>query len=780
MSVSIDPSSERLRAALPELTATLQLPGLHRPVTIWRDGWGISHVQAETRHDTFFGQGFAQAQDRLWQMEYDRRRATGRWAEVVGPGALVMDAFARRARLAASAQADYAVMNTETRAVFDAYAAGVNAFINSTDTLPIEYAITGIEPEPWKPWHSCAVYKIRHILMGTWQSKLFRARVLKHLGPELIHKLRSETLGEQTLVVPSEAGYRGAMSGLADLDAGLDAISRLPAFDGGSNNWAVHGSRTASGKPIVAGDPHRGLDVPNVYYQNHLRSDEFDVAGLSFVGVPGFPHFGHNQRVAWCVTHANADYQDLYVERFNPENPAEYEFEGRWLPAERRKETIQVKDGEPVELEITITRHGPVVIGDPASGHALSLRYTAICQPNHGFGCLLPMLTVRSVDELDAVMRDWVDPCNNYVMADVQGTVGYLTRGQIPVRAAANGWLPVPGWSRTYDWKGVIPFEELPRLRDPEAGFVVTANNRITGQDYPHYINVDFSPPSRAQRIVSRLQELEPAEAAQMRIAHGDRVSIPSRLFIERLAGYQETNPVEHEALALLNEWDGALEADSPAASVYIVTRDQLTRRIAGQPRFQALWTNPFAADEPPASTPAAFVWWVLPGLLRENDTSLLPEGEDWETAAGRAFREAVAWLRDEFGDDPADWQWGRLHRTNPTHPLALVRPELAELLNPPAVSIGGDGDTPQATHLSPGAGYTVTSSAVARYIFDLADWNESRWIVPLGSSGHPGSPHYADQAELWSRIEDVPMLYDWEAIQREAETVQTLEPFCA
>ena len=766
-----------LEAALPDLESDIEAGGLEGAVDVWRDQFGIPHINATTTHDAFFTQGFVHAQDRLWQMDFDRRRGTGRWSEVVGRSGLLFDRFARRVGITESARSDYDSFNDETRALLDAYAAGVNAFINTTGALPAEYAITGISPEPWEPWHSCAIFKVRHILMGTGMAKLLRARMLAGVSPDMALRMRAEAYDGEVMIVPPGAQYTGMIRDLAELDPGKDAISRLAELDSGSNNWVVHGSRTASGKPLVAGDPHRALDVPNVYYQNHLACPEFDVIGFSFCGVPGFPHFGHNGQVAWGITHAVADYQDLYVEHFHPNRPYQYEYQREWIDADHHTEQIAVNGEDPVDVEIVKTRNGNVVFGDPAAGPAISFRYSALVDPNPGFHCLLPMLRAANVDEFDEAMRDWVDPCNNLVMGDVHGNIGYLTRGRLPVRSRANGWLPVPGWNGQHDWTGDVPFEELPRVRNPETGWIATANNRIVGDDYPHYIALDYAPNSRAIRISTRLEDMTGATVDDMAGIHADRVSLPSKLFIDRLSNAAAEAGRSDDTIGLLTRWDGGMERESAEAAIYIALRNNLTKLVAGLPEFAALKTNPFAAEEPPLIGPLGLLYWMVPQFLREDDTSVLPPDGNWNDLVLRAYDAAIDELTDLMGDDRSSWSWQGVHRTAPVHPLALVNSDLAGALNPPSVTIGGDSDTPQAAGIFPGVSYAVAGTSVARYIFDTGDWENSRWIVPLGSSGHPASPHYADQAERWSNVEYIPMIYAWPSIESAAETHQRLTP---
>src|SRR5262245_5663894 len=376
----------RLRLGWPDVTRPIRVPGLAASADIWRDPEGIPHVRAASAGDAFVAQGFVHAQDRLWHMEYDRRRAAGRWAEYVGAPGVADDVLMRRLGLAASARADYDVLNGETRTMLDAYAAGVNAFIETAvagGALPLEFQLLEARPEPWSAWESLAVFKVRHAMMGTWQLKAWRARLVRHLGLEAAARLCPGTPANPVLIVPPGVAADGpGLDMPGDLAQDPVVPASLVAWETGSNHWAVSGHRTASGKPLVAGDPHRPLDVPNVYYQNHLACPEFDAIGFSFPGVPGFPHFGHTQSVAWCVTHAQVDYQDLYVERFHPEDTRRYEYRGAWHAAATSQELIGVRNGEPVPIDVTVTRHGPIVLGDPRHGQAVAIRYTGTAAPN--------------------------------------------------------------------------------------------------------------------------------------------------------------------------------------------------------------------------------------------------------------------------------------------------------------------------------------------------------------------------------------------------------------
>lgn len=791
--VAVMAAFSRVGSLGPVRREVVRIDGLDDDVVILRDEWGIPHVRAATTHDAFFGQGFAQAADRLGQMEYDRRRAYGRWAAVAGPSAVAFDAFTRRVGLRDAARREYDALSSAGRAVLDAYAAGVNAYLGLGRDLPTDLRLAGIQPQPWAPWDCNAVFLVRHVVFANWQKKLWRARVWAALGREAAVRLEADDRPVPLIVPPGDTGppltldpawfapvamavdaLLGADPGVfgtvavtgpgAESDRARDGASASRpggvasgGEPGGSNAWAISGTRTASGMPLVAGDPHRQVESPGVYVQNHLACPEFDAVGLAFVGVPGLPHFGHNRAVAWCVTNAYGDYQDLYVERF----PG-----GR---SPDRVETIDVRDAAAVSVECFETPHGPVVFGDPATGAAIAMQSTALVAPSSGLEVLAPMLTATSIDGLCDVMRDWVDPVNNLVCADVDGAIGYHTVGRIPIRPAANAAGPVPGWTTDHDWHGTIPFDDLPATRDPTAGMIVTANQRIVGPEFPFHLSDGCSRPDRAERITALLLALGQASVDDMARIHGDVASLRAPLWIERSQDLTPGDEHEREALEAVAAWDGRLDADSTGAAVVMALRDATCRHLVDGPAFATL-RGP-ARDEPPGAfvTPALRLWPALSALLAADDETFLAPGETWREVLQGALTTAVALLRARLGDDVAAWRWGALHKSAPRHPLSALHPEWADRLDPPAVEAAGEWDTVFAAAHAAGVSFAVTGASVARYVFDLADWDESRWIVPCGASGEPASAHFADQRDAWAAAALIPMRYDWAAIEANA-----------
>ena len=764
-----------LKSAIPSLTGSVQLRGLQGTVKVFRDRYGIPHIKAESELDAFFAQGFVTAQDRLWHMEYDRRRGSGRWAEAVGESAVAQDKMMRRFRLEASAKADYQVMDPHTKDVFDAYAAGVNAFITSGDALPVEYRITRLEPEPWQPWDGLTAYKVRHISMGVFESKVWRARMVREVGPEAAGKLFPGFEPGYLMILPPGSTSPGPLDeGLKELAEGAAGLNHLNEMDSGSNSWVLSGAETATGKPILAGDTPRALDTPSAYYQNQVACPEFDVVGLSFPGVPGFPHFGHNGRVSWSVTHTAADYQDLYVERFQD---GKYLYKDRWLDAETHDETIKVRDGTDVHTKVTVTQHGPVIAGYPDQGSGLAFKYTATERASTWPEILWRMLRVENSKELVDSMSGWVDPCNNLLFADIHGNMGYLCRGRIPIRSRVNGWLPVPGWMGEHEWEGDIPFDELPVSINPPEGYIATANNRPVGDDYPHYIAIDFTPEFRVRLVTEGLKSLHRPTAEDMEQVHAQRVSIPALAYLGVVKQIDPKDAAIKAAKHLLLDWNGEMNANQVQPTIYSAMRDAMLKEVLETNLTEKLAYDAWHPADRGLGSFSNRLKARLVAMIEQDDRSLLPEGDTWPTAVARALSKAVATLSERLGGDMGQWQWERVHQARPKHNLSAAFPELAELLDPPAIPSSGDGDTPLQGGYSPANPATVTSLSVARYSYDPSDWENSLWVVPLGSSGHPGSPHYADQSETWRQVKMIPMGYDWGRIEASCETKQTLEP---
>ncbi len=717
----------------------LRIAGLDGPIEVLRDGLGVPHCQAVSEHDAFFAQGFVHAADRLWQMDYDRRRAVGRSAEILGPSAVAADTLYRRLDLAGSARRDLAGLSVAARDMLIAYTAGVNALLatagdgpgTASSALPPEFAVTGLPPQPWEPWHSLLVYRVRHVTMGSASHKLWRAVVGEALGPGAARMMVTAGAGGQISCVPPGARCDGPVPSWVGLD------------DGGSNNWALAGRRTASGLPLLAGDPHRPLEMPNVYIQGHVACPEWDVLGLAIPGVPGFPHFGHNDRVAWCITHAMADDQDVYQ---SAEHGGLREVGSEGQPDEPpRAELIDVRGGTPVRIDVRTSSRGPLITDE------LALAWTATATLNTGFDAFPAMLRVRTVGDLFETMRPWVEPANNLLAADRDGSIGYLTRGRIPVRSRFEAaWAPVPAGDASYGWRGFVAFADMPRLQDPEGGFLFSANNRILAADDAPYLSLDMAAPWRAERIVDSISSMSGATVDDMAALHRDVLSLPARRIARLLSDW-----------APLAGWDGQLTAHSTAAAAYSLLRRELALLVLERSGLAAFVEHPWNRLLPGLRAESV-VWRVAGDHLEAGDESLLG-GWSWQRTLTEAVRRAEA----AWGGEP----WGDLHATGQRHPLRHAE------FDPPSVPYGGDMDTVQASSYVPVEGLRTVSGSVARYAFDLADWDRSAWVVPLGAAGDAASPHATDQQDAWRTGRLLPAPYSPRAVRAAARDRLTLLP---
>ncbi|HEY3902313.1 MAG TPA: penicillin acylase family protein [Streptosporangiaceae bacterium] len=743
---------------------------VERPVRLYRDEWGIPHIRARSTSDAFVGQGYAHAMDRFWQMDVSRKQMEGRWAQWVGPAGLPADRLARRLRAAAASIRDYEALGPEAKAMTDAYTAGVNAWLR-THQPPVEYDLLGVTPEPWEPWHCVASMRQRGYLMGSVWFKLWRAAALPVVGAENVARLRYDDDGSDRLCIPPGADAARWVASLNDLQEPIKALNLLASSadtDGGSNNWAIAPSRTTTGRPLLAGDPHRVFELPGMYAQLHLACDEFDAIGFTIPGVPAFPHFGHNANVAWSVTHAFADIHDLYVEQFDRADPSRYRHNGDWQKATTTTENIGVAGAQTASVDITETIHGPVIAGDPAQGSALTLKSVQFFDLDRSLDCLLPMLRADSVDSLFRAVRDWGVIDHNLVAADTGGHIGHLVRAKIPRRPAVNGWLPVPGWTGDYEWDGMIAAEQMPRADDPARGYLVTANNRVvtTVPDTGDYFCTDAHPPHRAKRIEELISQLPLASPQDMAQIHRDDLSAPAQLFQAALAPVTPGSAQAGAVKAALLAWDGRLSPDSAAATSYSRLRWALARIVAGRSGLAGT-ANDELMRLPGSASAASKLWWVLPALLRSGDLSL---------TGGSTWAELLAEALDAVATAPAGVPWHQEHTAALAHPLTRALPAAPATLSPDGAGIGGDNDTVWATGCYAEAGLAAVYGAVARYVFDVGDWDNSTWIVVGGASGDPASPHYVDQHQAWARCELIPMRYSWDLITA-ADPQLTLQP---
>ncbi|MET9800044.1 penicillin acylase family protein [Streptomyces sp. NPDC006368] len=680
-------------------------------IEVYRDTWGIPHLRAADAHELAHAQGRTTALDRAWQLEVERHRAQGTTAAFLGADALDWDLFARRARLADTARRCYDALDEPTRTWVGAYVDGVNAGLARGARRAPEFAATGLTAGRWEPWTPLAVWLSTHILFAGFPTKLWRDQVARRLGEDAVELFATDG----------------------------------PATSG-SNGWLVTADRTATGAALIAGDPHRFIEAPGVYQQIRLACPEFDVVGLAVPGVPGLAHFGHTGAVAWAITNAMADYQDLYRERLRRTGDGAVEALGPdgWAPAHVHTETVEVKDAAPVEVEVVETERGPVIIPEGEEG-PISLRYPPRVTRELGFAALPAMLAARTVGDVDRAFDRWIEPVNVVQAADTRGGTLHRVAGYVPLRHRDNRLRVVPGWEPGHEWRG----HHDPMPRETVDGVAVMANAR--GLATP--LGVEFAPPHRAQRITRLLDASKSWTAPDMAAVHMDTHLASARPLLALVAALPDLEPAARELRDRLLCWNRRMAADSTDAAAFAAVRSAVVRRLARHPALAVL-------AEPPAH-PALFQPWLalVPRVAYALET-LLTAGP--VPAADRLA--AVRAALHEVAAGHTDRPWGDTHRLAP---WAALPDSLDDDDRP---GLGGDHDCVLSTSSVPGLTDRAARGPAARYVWDLARREDSLWAVPFGASGVPGDPHRRDQLPLWLRGGLAPVITDWNQLTKEHE----------
>jgi len=791
-------------------TSSTQIAGLRDRVTVRRDERGIPYIEAKNDTDLYFAQGYVTASDRLWQMDFLRRTARGELAEVLGSLALEEDKSHRRFGFTQVAEAEVAQATANERMAFEAYAAGVNAFISSLDAtnLPPEFQILQYKPRPWAIADSLIITKLFfETLSTTWRLDLMR-EALGGLPPDKLAGMLPVISPIDVLVVgtdkkPAEKkastkstptsfvaqpGFDSGKNNLARFDSArasviMQALAQDDAIQArslarvglhaealaASNNWVVSGKRTASGKPLLANDPHLAPSAPPIWYMVHLAAPGIRVAGVTAGGFPGVV-LGHNERIAWGFTNVGPDVQDLYLEKFDTANPRRYQTPAGWREAEIRKEQIKVRKDfvstatDTVELEVTVTRHGPIVFED--AGKRYALRWTALDPKLNKADGLIALNKAGNWKEFTNAISRYTGATQNMVYADVDGHIGYYASGVIPIRKSGDGSLPYDGSTDAGEWTSFIPFESLPHLFDPPSGLIITANQRIVGTDYPYFLTHSWAQPYRARRIFELLSNKPKLTAEDFRGVLGDIYAIAGITFARQASKIlrpQLTSPADdklRQTLAAFDGWDGRLNVDSPVAPVVSQMRLAFRTRIIDAAIGTELaksygWSN---FDT------------TLDRLITEQPADWLPkEFKNYAELLRVCHADAQRTLANRLGADESQWTWGNMVKSRFTHPLAAAPLIGAQFTIPPLPQNG----TPALL----GATVNVGAAVSMRLIADPSDWDKTQHGITLGESGVPSSPHWKDQLDDWLAVTPRVFPFSEAAIAKATKKTLTLEP---
>lgn len=722
-----------LRGSLPQTDGRLAVRGLEAPVAVVRDANGIPAIEARSQHDAYFALGFTHAQDRLWQMEMQRRVGAGRLAEVVGAPGISTDRFLRTLDIYRLAEATLARLEPEVRAALDAYVAGVNAWMTGrSGPLPPEFLVLGYEPEPWRPADSLVWGRLMSLqLSGNWRDELVRARLAEALTPAQLEQLwppYPEGGATTTAVPPAPAE--------AMLAALPDALRPRLA----SNQWSVSGAMTDSGKPLLANDPHLDLTAPILWYLVSVTAPGLSVTGATVPGVP-FHLLGHNGRIAWGMTTTHSDTMDLFVERLNgdgydtPDGPAAFA---------TRHEIIKVKGDEPVTLTVRESRHGPVVsdalkAAPPMPGQVLALASTGLLPDDLTPQALYKLNRAGNWDEFVTALRDFHSPQQNIGFADVSGAIGLYSPARVPIRRQGSGEVPAAGWSGAYDWTGWVPFDALPHQLDPPGGAIVNANNRLVGDDYPYLLTTDWPEPFRAQRILDMLAAERRFTRDDMTRMQMDALSPIVDKLKPLLLAAPTGSPEARKAAAMIAAWDGVMERGRPEPLIFETWAIHLGRRLT--------------ADELGAAAPQMagikplFLNAALTARTSWCDDVRTPQAESCPSVIAAALGDAMAELSATHGADMSSWRWGDVHRAAFDHAIFKAVPLLDGWAGRRIATDGGDFTVNRGSYAGD---FLHRHGAGLRAVYDLADLKRSRFVIATGQSGNPLSPHYADMMERW------------------------------
>ena len=766
-----------LRRSLPQLDGTVSVSGISAPVDIVRDQDAVTHVFASTKLDTFYGLGYAHAQDRLWQMEFQRRVGHGRLSEVFGAATVATDRFLRTLGTGRAARSAWNALPAQTKTDLNAYVAGVNAFISTHhgSRLPLEFTVLRFEPEPWSgPDVLAWVKMMAWDLSKNYSLELLRHDLLQTVGAGKTADLLADYPAAGLTILSARdmpwmttkvvQAFRPALDGRSDVSwSDAFASTLVPGAGGalGSNNWVVDGTMTASGKPLLANDPHLNAQIPSLWYLAHLSAGDFDVIGATLPGAPAIA-IGRNRFIAWGETNVMADVQDLFRERLDSTG-TRAEFRGAQEPLQIIRETIVVKGAAPIVLDVRISRHGPLISDainannaesartpKPAPLEPLAFRWTALDREDATIVSFLRLNEAHNWSEFTTALRDFVVPAQNFVYADVEGHIGYYAPGHFPVRASGDGSVAAEGWTGLAEWTGWVPFDELPHTFDPPDHFIVSANEKLVPPEYPHAISGQWTDPYRAQRIVDLVANKTSLTPDNFVTIQSDTLSLHAQTLLPLLlARVHPATAQDEQAVTTLRQWNHDARGDSAAPAIFQAWYYELLPAIAVDELGPQLTATYQELDR--QSYVSRFLMRTL--ATADNpwcDEVRTPAKETCDEVALAALRAGLARLTSQLGADVARWRWDGVHKGVFAHSTFDTVPVLGRMLRRTAPH-GGDWSTVNVGPVFAPRPFEQHSVPGYRQIVDLSPANDSRFLDAVGQSGHILSPRYDDALPDWS-----------------------------
>lgn len=773
-----------IHTSLPQLNGTVQSKGLGSSVKVIRDKNAVPHIYAHNSNDAYFGLGYVHAQDRLWQLEMNRRIGSGRLAEIFGEAALDKDKFLRTLGIRPTASAIYQSLSDTERTRLEAYGAGINSFIeNRQGSLPMEFLIIGVKPEPWTPEDSIAwQLMMAWDLSANWRQELLRLELSSHLSTQQIQEFLPPYPGDSALSLPN---LKVLYENLANVDVSqliAKAPSSLPE-GAGSNNWVINGSRSSTGKPLLANDPHLGLSAPSLWYLAHLDSPDLKVIGATLPGIPAIV-LGRNQRIAWGYTNTGPDTQDLFIEKIDRANKVNYKTPTGVQAFITYQERIKVKNGEDVIITIRNSRHGPI-ISDAAEdiqkllppNHVLAFSWTALRQDDKTIVSGDKLSRANNWQEFTEAVKDFHSPQQNILYADVDGNIGFIAPARVPIRKSdndINGLAPSPGWDAKYDWNGFIPFDQLPQQYNPASGKIVTANEKIVPNDYPHFLTSEWVPPFRADRINQLLDKQPKHSIESFQHIQADVTSLAAIKVLKHFKNIKVQDQQTQKLIELLNAWNGEMKANRSEPLIFNVWLREFTRLL-----YEDELGKAFARAWDQRMVFSLNVLNNKNGESRWCDDIKTKEKETCDQLIESAFSKAKKYLQQTYGQDLTKWQWGNAHIAHSTHRPFSGKPIVGSLFD---ISVPSPGDTYTinvgrnsiSNDKEPFANHHAASY---RAIYDFADLDRSLFMQSAGQSGNRLSIYYDDLAPKWVNVEYLNMSMKQNEIESGAIGTLVLEP---
>lgn len=771
-----------ITSSLPQTSGIIEVAGLSVGVDVYRDSFGVPHIFAQNERDLFFAAGYVTAQDRLWQMDFNRRAAAGRLSEIFGEATIEHDKFLRLWGFRRIADEIARILSPESRAALTAYAAGVNAFIETHQgRLPIEFSLLGYKPEAWQIEDSIAFTRLMAWKLSfSWYVDLMLQELVEKVG---VHKAREvfPDFPKEAPLIVQDRDLWSQTRGL--LDAGMQVREFFGIGSGsvGSNSWVVSGEKTDCGKPILANDPHLELRAPSVWYEIHLSGGDIDVAGVSLPGVPGVV-IGHNRDIAWGLTNGMVDDVDFYVERINPDNRNQY-WDGRdWLDFEVIEEDIRVKDQARVKLQIKFSRNGQIVSDlHPVSrgrNKVVAMRWVG-STPSDELAAYMNLLKAGNWDEFTAALRGFKVPAQNFLFASQSGDIGYYLGGSIPIRRNATGILPHQGWLSAGQWTGEVPFEERPHVFNPASGYIATANNKIVSDRYPYYISNLWEPSGRIARIHEMLSAPAVFSVDNFKRMQLDVESVVAKSLLPIILQHVEAKLDSNEKselgtlYRLIKDWNGVETPDRIEPAIFHAFLIKFAENTIRDEMGDELYQHYIRTNNVP--------FRVVTALLRKEhsvwfDDISTEKVESKTDIVVESLLDAGRLLRQMAGESIADWRWGEIHQLTMAHPLGVQKP-LDFFLNIGPMQRGGSTMTINSAEYRFRAPFTSDVGPSTRQIVDLCDTAHAWSVITTGASGQRMSKHYKDQTPLWVAGDYHPMMMERAEVIKDASEHLVLSP---